>query len=146
MNTDMELLKFAAKAAGINYRCISPVHAPGFDPQRTLILVDKGVITGFWIPLDDDGDALRLAATLKLDVIFYKEDVEAYRENGQFSTYFAYATVKYSSYPDTVSATRRAIVRAAAEIGKGISQPVRNDLPEDNYYKTQAEAFGRAAP
>lgn len=45
------------------------------------------------------------------------------------------------------SATRRAIVRAAAEIGKGIPQPAIEGVPEDNYYKTQAEAekCGRAA-
>jgi hypothetical protein len=42
---------------------------------------------------------------------------------------------------DPLAATRRAVVRAAAEIGNGTTQKVStDDLPEDNYYKTQAEA------
>jgi hypothetical protein len=42
---------------------------------------------------------------------------------------------------DPLAATRRAIVRAAAELGNGTTQKVStDDLPEDNYYKTQAEA------
>lgn len=50
---------------------------------------------------------------------------------------------------DPCTATRRAIVRAAAEIGKGMpqQQPAAECVLEDNYYKTQAEAEerGRAA-
>jgi hypothetical protein len=42
---------------------------------------------------------------------------------------------------DPYAATRRAIVRAAAEVGKGIGQKSVSALPDDNYEKNQAEAF-----
>ena len=61
--TDRELLEMAAKAAGYevewvrnsgcHYRCEA-------EESREQ-----------WCPLDDDGDALRLAVKLKLDVCFY---------------------------------------------------------------------------
>jgi hypothetical protein len=55
-----------------------------------------------WNPLTDDGDALRLAVKLDLfDAATLTYEPEEYRA-------------------DPYAATRRAIVRAAAEIGKGM--------------------------
>jgi hypothetical protein len=68
-----------------------------------------------WNPLIDDGDALRLAVRLKMEII---PDPEG----------------------DEFASTRRTIVRAAAEVGRGIIQQTIDGLPDDNYYKTHAEA------
>ena len=91
--TDRELLEFAAKAAGYKKRF---VHYLG------------------WNPLTDDGDALRLAVKLGLGVsvpLGYKRtDVVA------FSDSRINAIESHGS--DPLAATRRAIVRAAAEIGR----------------------------
>ena len=68
-------------------------------------------------PLSDDGDALRLAAKLKIDIEwqatnpFPEPRVEAYRRNDE-GTYFC-ADEHEDDY-------RRAIVRAAAAIGKAM--------------------------
>lgn len=97
MNTDLELLELAAKAAGLPW--------------------DKWVEDGdaSWNPLQDDGDALRLAVKLKLSVTVFEDDVGVgYKLNG---------IGRYEEYPiekDANEATRRAIVRAAAEVGKSI--------------------------
>ena len=57
-----------------------------------------------WNPLTDDGDALRLAVKLSL---LCDDDVQ-------------YAPVNVWEGQDPYAATRRAIVRAAAEIGRGM--------------------------
>lgn len=96
--TDRELTELAAKAAGIegewgNEKYIE--HYEGFIPTGWLRA---------WNPLDNDGDAFRLAVkVLPFHVLSYtREDYEYCNEDG-------------------LAATRRAIVRAAAEIGKGIN-------------------------
>ena len=100
--TDRELLELAAKAAEIE---ITAIVAEGI-PHR--------FGGGYWNPLTDDGDALRLAVRLGIGLDFletasgimqvwanhYKED---HIENAGDEPY---------------AATRRAIVRAAAEIGR----------------------------
>jgi len=58
-NTDKELLEMAAKSAGIDYR---HVH----DEAHGQCLWDGNRLID-WNPLTDDGDALRLEITLKLD-------------------------------------------------------------------------------
>lgn len=108
METDRELLELAAKAAGLsNYRYC--------DKRKCMIDCDvrAGSYMTPWIPLTDDGDALRLATALRLDISHAYDDrnrVFAERKNvsccGEDTTYDHYA------------ATRRAIVRCAAEIGR----------------------------
>ena len=61
---------------------------------------DYGEIESEWNPLTDDGDALRLAVKLKL-----------WTHSGMGA---------FLDEPDPYAATRRAIVRAAAEIGKAM--------------------------
>lgn len=105
---DRELLELAAKAAG---------------------MLKDGVYYGSpeWNPLTNDGDALRLSINLGISIIPYpiysnekhsvkvkqrrKEDM--FRENNPTETAEVYGN-------DPYAATRRAIVRAAAEIGKTI--------------------------
>jgi hypothetical protein len=110
--TDKELLELAAKAAGIKWQ--------SYHMSRGLCLADpKGgmVITQMWNPLTDDGDALRLA--VKLNIVIWECD--------QYDR--AMAEVRYGEArgeywelvgKDKYSSTRRAITRAAAEIGKAM--------------------------
>ena len=97
--TDKDLLDLAAKAVGI------PEH---------LFISDKSDSDGYrlWNPLTDDGDALRLAVKLKIDVCseYWNDDesVQAQNDNGDIC-------VEQKGL-DPYAATRRAIVRAAAEI------------------------------
>lgn len=97
--TDKELLELAAKAAGVDY---------GWQ----YIFDDYEGSTSEkwnWNPLTDDGDALRLAVKLELFVDAYDKKSTVCRviepHNG-----------------DPYAATRRAIVRAAAEVGKDIAR------------------------
>ena len=93
--TDRELLELAAKAAGIALENISMMGAG--------LLLKKG---GVWNPILDDGDALRLSVKLGL---FNDEDFVA-----ELKAIWMYSCTDY------YAATRRAIVRAAAEIGKAM--------------------------
>lgn len=102
--TDKQLLVLAARAAGIDglkFRG-SPQHKAEwvYDVKNAYEFTP-------WNPIEDDGDALRLAVTRNIfrchmDLFhkFYEEEILNGLDNG--------------------SATRRAIVRAAAEVGKGM--------------------------
>jgi len=114
--TDRELLELAAKAAGIEiewHRMITsndnPVIAPKTQRERNLL----GNEWEEWNPLIDDGDALRLAVKLHLKILLYPEatSVDGHWCGGGISTCERYGN-------DPYAATRRAIVRAAYEIGK----------------------------
>ena len=94
MKTDRELLVLAAKAADWYYPAPKDRSIPDEVPV-TFTLLGKP-----WNPLEDDGDALRLAVKLHL--------WEAIRT--------AHRLV--DDVTDIYAATRRAIVRAAAEIGE----------------------------
>lgn len=113
MSIDRELLELAAKAAGITYTVRPDVSMEG-GPDWLAIANGNGFEE--WNPLTDDGDALRLAVKLDMSV-----DVD----EGETSTY-AYAGQPPRKYAwelwgnDKDAATRRAIVRAAAEIGRSM--------------------------
>ena len=113
--TDKELLELAAKAAGIDGQYASLDEFPDWMTCHD----GEGIyFTGSqaWNPLTDDGDALRLAVKLKLDVFFHPSKVEAHVAGGRIPAIFFIAREEYDR--DPYAATRRAIVRAAAEIGK----------------------------
>lgn len=98
---DKELLMMAAKAAGYETK---------EDRHSGEVRIKKGDIWPCWNPLKDDGDALRLAVKLNLLV----------DNNGPYAECFAPTmknTVAENHSGDPYAATRRAIVRAAAEIG-----------------------------
>jgi len=103
--TDRELLELAAKAAGIKISQWSNAQAGGFLP---------GGRGDFWNPLTDDGDALRLAVKLGLML----DDVTKGYMSGHIVAVSDGGTCYEPREPDHYAATRRAIVRAAAEIGK----------------------------
>ncbi len=101
--TDRELLELAAKAAGIEILA--------WTYSGYAVVSDKG---DTWIPLTDDGDALRLAIELRVDLEWSSDGrVAAYRRGDEFAAF-------ESSREDRAANTRRAIVRAAAEIGRAM--------------------------
>ena len=100
--TDSELLELAAKAAGIEY------HIDHIDGCPKVIN-SNGYI---WNPLSDDGQALRLAVKCDLDIELMEDCVYANGFDVQNYQLFEW------NNNDKFAATRRAIVRAAAEIGK----------------------------
>lgn len=109
--TDRELLELAAKAAGLHFH--------GHRETKTIAAawVSKTGSTDDWFcwnPLSDDGDALRLANKLWLEIRHVHGKAHAGTQ-GKF-----WCTEPW--YPDgnQDAATRRAIVRAAAEIGKAM--------------------------
>jgi hypothetical protein len=106
-NTNRELLELAAKAAGIAYHSY-------FESEFYIWGLNIGEVdVPIWNPLIDDGDALRLAVKLHLKILLYPEatSVDGHWCGGGISTCERYGN-------DPYAATRRAIVRAAYEIGK----------------------------
>ena len=108
--TDRELLENAAKAAGL--RIVDK------SPPVSLYIESEGCKGGsFWNPLSDDGDALRLAVKLGFRVYIYPGAGDDFTVVGgdELSNR---VSVRERHNGDPCAATRRAIVRAAAEIGK----------------------------
>lgn len=111
MKTDRELLELAAKAAGIYLEWDGP-------PSQWVPIYYEGKTYHSWNPLEDDGDALRLAVKLKISVHFGTYKVAAEASPSEDFGNDIYATEGYDS--DDFAATRRAIVRTAAAIGEGM--------------------------
>jgi hypothetical protein len=96
--TDRELVKFAAIAAGM------------WDYANDCIDVP-------WSPLSDDGDAFRLAVKLHIHIEWVGPPGIVNRVQASPKGYGHLAWVQLLE-DDPYAATRRAIVRAAAELGK----------------------------
>lgn len=115
MNSDRELLELAAKAAGIALRPMAVKPAPPAEGDGFIgYMTDPDQWPRGWFqPLTDDGDALRLAVELRLDVTWTR-DVR----DRVIAMLPGSAVWGENSGDDPYAATRRAIVRAAAEIGR----------------------------
>ena len=105
MTTDRELLELAAKAAGLRVRTWD-----GHSGAMCAIDDDRHGL--MWMPLTDDGDALRLAVKTGEPFVVRSRCVTTM---GGLMEDFDPAVSG-----DDLRATRRAIVRAAAEIGKAM--------------------------
>ena len=100
--TDREMLELAAKAAGV---CLEDGHH---------------WVGGFWTrwnPLTDDGDALRLMVRLRLEPRFIDNSHSNGAEPSRVTLHNVAGIVENID-DDPLAATRRAITRAAAEIGR----------------------------
>jgi CRP-like cAMP-binding protein len=108
--TDRELLELAAKAAGYEL-----TQWPDEDFLRAEVEPNW---RPKWNPLADDGDALRLAVKLRMDLtqMTTAGRQQVLRVLGPGSIDRTYEIAEDDPY----AATRRAIVRAAAEVGKGM--------------------------
>ena len=96
--TDKELIELAAKAAGIT----GTWHRKGF-------VAYSGWSKGIFNPLTDDGDALRLAVNIGISIEVSDYGVDAVIQSGR----------KFEGWGSRIEcAARRAITRAAAQIGK----------------------------
>lgn len=94
--SDRELLELAAKAAGLELQT-------DYSGEIWALAVDDHPEQGVrWNPLADDGDALRLAVKLNID-------------HGNPGMRLS---IDWEPSESPYAATRRAIVLAAAEIGK----------------------------
>lgn len=118
--TDRELLDLAAKAAGA--QLWSKKTWPGIclsDDADCLPfeVYGNGGFRKSWNPLDDDGDALRLAGFLGLTLRLnqFEEWTQVFIGDC-FSRTAESISVHACRKHDTCAATRRAIVRAAASI------------------------------
>jgi len=96
--TDRELLELAAKAAGIPLRDLDD-QWDNWEPEP--VRIHRG-----WNPIEYDGDALRLAHTVPMIVT----PGTARLLDGRL----------FGADNKDIAATRRAIVQAAAEIGKSM--------------------------
>ena len=94
---DKELIELAAKAAGLQVKVAS-------NSGRGLKVHGN---CNWWNPLTDDGDALRLAVKLRMTLGVGLDRSDA----GGFCEF---------DLEDKNAATRRVIVRAAAEIGRNM--------------------------
>ena len=106
--TDKELIELAAKAAGVT----GTWHRSGF-------VAYSGWSKGIFDPLNDDGDALRLAVKLGLGISFGQ-----YAPLDVYSVYISKVeggdelAIGCIIDGDEFGVVRRAITRAAAQIGK----------------------------
>ena len=103
--TDKQLLEYAAKAAGI----------PGkWDGEHNCFYEFSHAFQNPWNPLQDDGASLRLAVAIKAKItignaiIMVEVEAQGTPDIGQ----------EFTDNP--TAATRRAIIRTAAEIGKAM--------------------------
>ena len=114
--TDREMLELAARAAGIKGEVINAEGLGAWIPM-------PGASSAVWNPLDDDGDALRLAVKLELILCVRREGVTDATMRAPRTGMTPYLSFLEQHKDDPYAATRRAIVRAAAEIGRQMEGP-----------------------
>lgn len=115
--TDKELLELAAKAAGLYEAWPEPNCDVQWSAEGAGLWCSgegRGVL---WNPLNDDGDALRLATALRLTVSFDTFNDVEYAEVTPPGTHHGYDCAVDNGH-DLGSAVRRAIVRTAASIAQ----------------------------
>lgn len=109
---DRELLELAAKAAAIEgsyFEGVSPIHTGIFRAEHDY----------YWNPLISDSEALRLAVKLKISVEFnlidHVDNVATLSWRDKWQKLICLSTIIDD---DQLAIVRRAITRAAAEIGR----------------------------
>jgi hypothetical protein len=107
--TDRETLELAARAAGYVFG------EYGGKPARQ-VTTKIGAARIYWNPLTDDGDALRLAVYLEFEIDITSTGVAVRTRCG------LKVLVNKTEEPDLCAAARRAITRAAAEIGRQMEE------------------------
>ena len=118
--SDRKLLELAAKAAGMVV-----LERPWNDDDGWFFCEQHGspamhfrkgadphYYSKAWLPLTDDGDALRLAVALRMTVGVERDHVYAIGEDMD--------AVEMFTGPDIAADTRRIILRAAAQLGKAM--------------------------
>jgi len=115
--SDRELLELAAKAAGIDYR-----HDNAYwtheDHCAFWSYDDLCNCGARWNSLDNDDNAFRLAVRLGLHLSQQLSYVAVMQPHGGAGSHLLQWIEQYNN--DPCAATRRAITRAAAEIGRNM--------------------------
>lgn len=120
MKTDRELTQRAAKTVG-GYQDYTWVDTPFYTglQRRCFDSPEDGgmeVQTSWWAPLEDERDAFRLAVRLRMRVEINELSVVVYLPQDEAGS----TPPAVTEYPDEAGghdrATRRAIVRAAAQL------------------------------
>jgi hypothetical protein len=117
--TDKELIEMAAKAASMDTEWHNAADAD-YDAEHDGMWLKGGRSpdnSKYWNPLTDDGDALRLAVTLGMQIHVNIDPAGFSAIAVLQSTSAGARTFVETDDADRYAATRRAIVRAAAEIG-----------------------------
>jgi hypothetical protein len=104
---DRELLELAAEAAGIELS--------DWSSSENGFIRYHFVTRHIWNPLIDDADAFRLAVKLEMDI---EITIDPSNDAKWVWVYLRGHALTESCGNDPYAATRRAIVRAAAEIGR----------------------------
>ena len=125
---DRQLLEAAAKAAGIEGEW---ERDPNYLTERLAFMVpynNQNMMSAFeWNPLVDDGDALRLAVKLRMIVSLADccccavVDWAGNEDDNEIRVRFS-EDFDDRECADAQSATRRAIVKAAAALGTGAQE------------------------
>ncbi len=115
--TDREMLELAARAAGLKE--FTEINGRFAVRTRFTGMQDWSP----WNPLTDDGEALRLAVKLDLSSFMYFSNIGGGKRREVFSPNSGHdggkaSTTEAEYHNDPYAATRRAITRAAAEIGR----------------------------
>ena len=110
MMSEEKLLELAAKAAGIE--------SLWWTKDGNKLFQRNGGEQKPWNPLTDDGDALRLAVKLRLDIGFEKLHTVSVWSDPQDGWIIEHCDDGMGA--DISEKTRRAITRAAAEIGRSM--------------------------
>lgn len=110
--TDRELLELAARAAGLT----NHAYCEAWKTFAAYDASDDRFYGPSWNPLTDDGDALRLAVKLHINLrhLSFLVPESAEVQAGICGEFWP----GEKAQGDACAATRRAIIRAAAEIGK----------------------------
>ena len=118
--TDKELLELAAKAAKYDYQIQKEVDPYSRRHEDNFYLRNHSIARTrdyeiYWNPLENDTDAFRLAVKLEMDI-----EITIDQLNHKWVwVYLGRHALTESCGNDPYAATRRAIVRAAAQIGRG---------------------------
>lgn len=107
--TDQELLTYAAKAVGISLEW-------EYDPAKWQPMYYEGKTYHSFDPLTSDAEAFQLMVKLSIRVLCYVGNGDDYTT----VTFDDHDRITLDHNNDALAATRRAIVMAAAEIGKGM--------------------------
>ena len=117
MSDDRRMLELAAKAAGMTLGAWS-------DNRMAFMYRDASPGPGYWNPLASDGDALRLAVTLGLQIradSIVKRSATASWVFDSCGEPYDWVVQGFSA-SDPYAATRRAIVRAAAAMAPEVAE------------------------
>lgn len=116
MKDDKELVRLAAKAAGLEIKRFT------YDGTAAILEEDSQSRWGVsFNPLFDNGDAFRLSVRLRLSIM-HDECLEGAPVVAVSRDIFDDYIEQTPCPPDSLAATRRAIVKAAAEIVESVGE------------------------